>query len=249
LRKRARILGRPASKPAKAVESDGAGTNSAPNSEATTAAFLGSYGVKFPSTAEVKSADEAAQAAEKIGFPVVLKAVLPGVLHKSDVGGVKTGLGDADAVRAAARSVEQSVSAKLGSGKLAGYLVAQDLGRQRELFVGVRRDHSLGSIGVLGVGGVYAEAIGDTSVCLLPATADSVKLCLSKLRSRTMWGSFRGEPEVDPAKVADVLNQLGSALESQPDCTAIECNPVMPVGRDLLAVDAAMEFAGRESRY
>jgi acetyltransferase len=107
----------------------------------------------------------------------------------------------------------------------------------------VREDHTFGSIGVLGVGGVYAEAIGDTSVCILPATPQSVSACLAKLRSSHMWDEFRGEPELDRNEVAKLLNQLASALNSQEGCTAIECNPVMVVGHDLIAVDAAFEYS------
>jgi succinyl-CoA synthetase beta subunit len=199
--------------------------------------------VKFPKTVEAASAEEAVTAAERMGFPVVLKAILPGVLHKSDVGAVELGLANGEAVAGAARRIERSVSAKLGSGKVAGYLVAQDVGRQRELFVGIRKDYTCGYVGVLGVGGVYAEAIADTNVCLLPASTQSVELCLSKLRSKTMWTEFRGEPALDPARVAELLNQLATALTAQPQCTAIECNPVMVVGRDLLAVDAVLEYA------
>jgi hypothetical protein len=201
--------------------------------------------VRFPQTVEAKSVEDAITAEERIGFPVVLKAILPGVLHKSDVGAVELGLanGEAVAVADAARRIEHSVAAMLGAGKVSGYLVAQDLGRQRELFVGIRKDHTCGYVGVLGVGGVYAEAIADTNVCLLPASTESVKLSLSKLRSKTMWGAFRGEPALDPAKLAELLNQLAAALATHPTCTAIECNPVMLVGRDLLAVDAAIEYA------
>jgi hypothetical protein len=58
-----------------------------------------------------------------------------------------------------------------------------------------------------------------------------------------MWGDFRGEPALDHAALADLLNRLASALEAHPGCTAIECNPVMVVGRNLIAVDAAFEYA------
>jgi len=243
LRKRALFLERKSPEVTALPVAGKSGDQGKPQTEADAVNLLEKFGVKFPKTSEVKSIDQAAQAAEKIGFPVVLKGILPGVLHKSDLGAVKTGLADAEAVAKAAKDIERSVSSKLGAGKVAGYLIAQDLGRQRELFVGIRNDHTCGYVGVLGVGGVYAEAIADTNVCTLPASAQSVALCLSKLRSRKMWDEFRGEPALDHAKVAELLNQLMNALAAQAGCTTIECNPVMVVGRDLLAVDAVFEYA------
>jgi acetyltransferase len=243
LRKRAVHLARPQASAEAARANGHAARQGEPRTEADVAAYLADFGVSFPATAEVRTVEDAVRSASEIGFPVVLKAMLPGVLHKSDIGGVKTGLADAEAVRKAAQEIERNVSSSLGPDKLAGYLVARDLGRQRELFVGVRKDHTLGSVGVLGVGGVYAEAIGDTSVCLLPATADSVERCLNRLRSKAMWEDFRGASALDHSRVADVLNRLAGALASQEACTTIECNPVMVVGDELLAVDAAMEYA------
>jgi acyl-CoA synthetase (NDP forming) len=243
LRERGIYLASPVPEGTVPIAHASAGRQVKPQSEADAAGLLAGFGVKFPKTVEAASAEEAVTAAERMGFPVVLKAILPGVLHKSDVGAVELGLANGEAVAGAARRIERSVSAKLGSGKVAGYLVAQDVGRQRELFVGIRKDYTCGYVGVLGVGGVYAEAIADTNVCLLPASTQSVELCLSKLRSKTMWTEFRGEPALDPARVAELLNQLATALTAQPQCTAIECNPVMVVGRDLLAVDAVLEYA------
>jgi acetyltransferase len=244
LRKRQRFLDRTSDEPAGLpAPIDTSRTLSRPRSEAEASQYLATYGVKFPRAVEVKSLHDAVAAAEEVGFPVVVKGIMPGVLHKSDVGGVAVGLGDRETVAVAAQKMEQQVTSKLGAGALTGYLVTQDLGRRRELFVGVRKDHTFGSIGVLGVGGIYAEAIGDTSVCILPATSQTVSACLSKLRSSNMWNEFRGEPELERNEVAKLLNQLAGALNSQESCTAIECNPVMVVGRDLIAVDAAFEYS------
>jgi acetate---CoA ligase (ADP-forming) len=244
LRKRHKFLDRASVEPGGAIASDSTnGASGRPRSEAEASHYLAAYGVKFPRAVEVKSPHETIAAAEEVGFPVVLKGIIPGVLHKSDVGGVAVSLGDRESVAMAAQKMEKQVASKLGASALTGYLVTQDLGRRRELFVGVRKDHTFGSIGVLGVGGVYAEAIGDTSVCLLPATAQSVSACLSKLRSHHMWDEFRGDPELDRYEVAKLLNQLAGALNSQEGCTAIECNPVMVVGHDLIAVDAAFEYS------
>lgn len=216
---------------------------SRPSTETETSRLLSANGIRFAKNIEVRDAKAAVAAAEQIGFPVVLKAVLPGMLHKSDVGAVKTGLGNAAAVAAAASEIESSISAKLGDDKSGGFLVAQDLGRQRELLVGVRKDYTLGRVGVLGVGGVYAEAFADTNVCLLPASARRVKACLDQLRSSKMWSNFRGAAAIDHAQLATMLNQLAATLDAHPGCVAIECNPVMAVGSNLVAVDAAMEFA------
>ncbi|MEH2702226.1 MULTISPECIES: acetate--CoA ligase family protein [Rhizobium] len=203
---------------------------------------LRGYGIKFPQTILCPTAEDAAVAAEKIGFPVVLKAVLPGVLHKSDVGGVATGLGSMGATRNAANVMTSSIAEKLGADSQQGFLVSQDLGRRRELFIGVRRDDLLGSVGLLGFGGVYAEALHDTEICLLPASAERVMSSLSRLRSKTMWSAFRGDPAVSPEKIAGILNNLNAALRQNAEVGAIECNPVIAVGSELFAVDAAVEF-------
>lgn len=246
LRERGLYLGREPIQAAPPSVRGTSGDSVRPQSEVEAAQILQGFGVSFPKSAVTASADDAVRAAETMGFPVVLKAILPGLQHKSDVGAVKLGLFDARMVAQAVQDVERSVSAKLGTGKVMGYLVIQDLGRPREFFVGVRKDFTCGQVGVLGVGGVYAEAIADTNVCLLPASAQSVALCISKLRSKSMWGDFRGEPGLDHAAVANLLNRLAGALGAHPGCTAIECNPVMVMGRDLIAVDAAFEYA--ESR-
>ncbi len=213
-----------------------------PGTEADAARVLANVGVKFPRMMLADSAEDAVRSAESIGFPVVLKGVVPGLQHKSDLGAVKIGLSDARMVEQAARDILHGVSIHVGPKGLSGYLVAQDVGRGREFFVGVRRDFTCGAIGVLGVGGVYAEAIGDTNVCMLPASPLSVELCLNKLRSKHMWLEFRGEPALDHGQVADLLNRLANALEAHPGCTAIECNPVMVVGSELMAVDAAFYY-------
>ncbi|WP_244546613.1 acetate--CoA ligase family protein [Bosea sp. OK403] len=208
--------------------------------EATAVAYLSGFGIRFPKLELCQTGDEAAVAAKRIGFPVVLKAVLPGVMHKSDVGGVAVGLSSSAAVSEAATTMTGHVTAALGAGRQDGFLVSEDLGKRRELFVGVRKDSLMGAIGLVGFGGVYAEAVNDTAICLLPATPARVAACLERLQSKSMWTEFRGEPAVAPAKIAALLNALDRALAAD-RLTAIECNPVMIVGGDLIAVDAAIE--------
>lgn len=214
--------------------------------EVASYALLARHGVKTPEVLTAASPEEAAGLADTLGYPVVLKAVLPGVAHKSDVGGVRTGLGDAGAVRQAADGMAASVSRALGPRALAGFMVTRDLGRRRELIVGVRRDVSLNTLGIVGLGGVLTEALDDVAVCLLPATPQRVERALGRLKSARAWGAFRGEAAVPADAVATLLNQLQAALLSDPAIESVECNPVMVVNDQVVPVDAAIAVNNKE---
>lgn len=203
--------------------------------------LLQSFGVKLPEVRTTTSADELVAIADAIGYPVVIKAILPGVAHKSEVGGVRTGVTSAHAVQEAARDITQSVKNALGGKALGGFMVMRDLGRRRELIIGVRRDISLPTLGIIGLGGVLAEALDDVAVCLLPATPERVTRALERLSSARAWGAFRGEPAVSEFAIADLLNRLDQAVLSDKSIQSIECNPVLLVGTEIVPVDAAIE--------
>ncbi|CAE6854521.1 Trans-feruloyl-CoA synthase FCS1 [Paraburkholderia nemoris] len=211
--------------------------------EASAINCLEKAGIRFPKFEECQTSEEVAMAAGRIGFPVVLKAVLPGVLHKSDLGGVATGLGSIAETQRAAEEMSERITSQIGAHRQRGFLVCEDVGRHRELFAGVRTDSLMGTVGLIGFGGVYAEAVGDTSVCLLPATPERIAASFSRLRSASMWGEFRGEASVSMSAISQFLNKLNSALLNNASVTAIECNPVMTVGSELVAVDAAVEYS------
>lgn len=213
------------------------------STEAGAYQLLQRVGVKLPEVRTTSSADELVAMADAMGYPVVIKAVLPGVGHKSEVGGVRTGVTSSRAVREAANAITQSVEKALGTKALGGFMVMRDLGRRRELIVGVRRDISLPTLGIIGLGGVLAEALDDVAVCLLPATPERVTRALERLSSARAWGAFRGEPEVSASDLADLLNRLDQAVQSDASIQSVECNPVLLVGTDIVPVDAAVETA------
>ncbi|MDM9558751.1 acetate--CoA ligase family protein [Bordetella petrii] len=252
LRKRGRYLARDVDTHAEAARTDEpaarppAGASQDYATEVGAYALLARHGVKVPEVLTASDADQAVAMAERLGYPVVLKAVLPGVAHKSDVGGVRTGLGDATAVRRAADDISRNVAQALGSRALAGLMVASDLGRRRELIVGVRRDVSLRTLGLVGLGGVLAEALNDVAVCLLPATPQRVERALARLKSARAWAAFRGEPAVPADAIAALLNQLQAALLSDPAIASVECNPVMVIGDRVVPVDAAIAMHDKE---
>lgn len=211
------------------------------STEAAAYQLLQRFGVKLPEVRTTSSADELVAIADGMGYPVVIKAVLPGVAHKSEVGGVRTGVTSAHAVQEAALDITQSVGKALGAKALDGFMVMRDLGRRRELIVGVRRDISLPTLGIIGLGGVLAEALDDVAVCLLPATPERVTRALERLSSARAWGAFRGEPAVSVSGLAELLNRLDRAVQSDASIQSVECNPVLLVGTDIVPVDAAIE--------
>jgi acetate---CoA ligase (ADP-forming) len=245
LRQRGRYLARAAEAPfpvrrAALTATDPPEQSDGYDSEVAAYALLARHGVKLPAVLSAATPEAAAREADTLGYPVVVKAVLPGVAHKSDAGGVRTGLGDAASVREAAQGIASSVERALGAHALDGFIVMKDLGRRRELIVGVRRDVSLQTLGIIGLGGVLTEALNDVAIVLLPATPERVTRALARLTSAKAWGEFRGEPAVPVAALAELLNQLDAALQSSPVIDSVECNPVMVIGAEVVPVDAAI---------
>lgn len=210
-------------------------------SEASAVSILEGFGIEFPRLQIVSTEKDLLGAADNIGFPVVLKAVLNGVPHKSEVGAVVTGIPDATSLTSAAKSMKSNVAAALGTELRYDYMVIEDLGRNRELFVGVRKDRLLGRVGVIGFGGVLAEVVNDTQIVMLPATPRQVKIALEELKTAAMWRDFRGKGAVSPDDIARMLNKLAAALDALVDRQSIECNPVVVHGNRLVPVDAWIE--------
>jgi acetyl coenzyme A synthetase (ADP forming)-like protein len=185
----------------------------------------------------------AANAADRLGYPVVLKAVATGLLHKSDVGGVTLGLRDATAVRAAA-SVMSARIATAGHA-LEGFLVQSEIDDGLEALVGVSLDPSLGPLLVAGLGGVQVELLRDVSFRITPVSDVDAAEMADSLRSAKLFDGFRGSPPVDRRAFLDVIQRVSALVEAFPELVELEMNPlkVLPRGRGAIVVDARMRLA------
>ncbi len=192
-------------------------------------------GVAFPRAEFVPDVDEAVAAAERIGFPVVLKAL--GLAHKSDVGGVKLGLTDASSVRDA----YTDVVTRLGQRPVVVEAMAS--ARGVELIVGARHDLGAGPIVLVGLGGVQAEVSGDVVVGLGPVDRAGALAMLTRLRGLPLLTGFRGSAPVDLDAVADVVAAVSSVLARHPEIDALELNPVLASAEGAVALDAHLEWA------
>ena len=204
-------------------------------------ALLAAGGVPFVAAETVGTADEAAAAAARLGYPVVVKAL--GLLHKSDAGGVVMGVRDEPALRVAVAALRD----RLAPPALSVERMAP-IGDGVELLIGARRDARFGPIALAGLGGVYAEALGDVAVALAPLDAAGAEGLLRSLRAAPLLLGVRGRPPVDLGAAARALSALSAVAAAHPEIAEIEVNPLLALPDGALGLDAriVLQPAGAE---
>ena len=202
-------------------------------------ARLQAAGLRFPRARRVETCEEAIDAARAVGFPVVLKAL--GLLHKSDAGGVALGLGDEAAVAAAWHSMT-------GRLRPPGLVVEHEVerGGAVELIIGCRRDPDFGPVALVGLGGVYAEVLGDVRTALAPVTPDEALAMLSELRGAALLDGARGRVPLDGASAARALADLSRFAAEHPEVAEVEVNPLLAAPGGVTALDARLVLDGLE---
>ena len=210
-------------------------------SEAASKQLVGSYGVPVLQEHVVATPDEAAEAAERIGFPVAVKLCGDAIAHKTERGLVRLGDGTAYAVRTAA--VELLAAAMPADGAV-GVLVAPMVRGTRELIAGLQRDPRFGMTVMLGVGGVLAEAVADVVFRLVPIDRDDAADMIDDLSTQALLGPFRGEPPVDREQLIAVLTGLSDLAAARPDVASVDLNPLIVTAGAPVAVDALVVLDG-----
>jgi acyl-CoA synthetase (NDP forming) len=201
---------------------------------------LRKLGIKTPEGALATTPDEAAHIAAQIGYPVVMKAQAATLAHKSEVGGVLLNIGDEPALRAAWQQLYANVARADASLVLDGVLVEAMGERGLELVVGASRDAQWGPILMVGLGGVWVEALGD--VQLLPPNLPQAAIIdkLRSLKASKLLTGFRGTPAVDLEAVAQVVATVGQLMLARLDITEVDINPLVAYasGKGVIALDA-----------
>jgi acetyltransferase len=184
-------------------------------------------------------AQQAAQAAEAMGYPVVLKISGPGILHKTDVGGVRLNLTDAEQVRTACDEIFASVRDKMGPDvEIWGVLVQKMLDVGKEVIIGMTRNPTFGPLLMFGLGGIYTEALRDVSFRLAPIRENVAGEMVRGIRSYRLLEGVRGEPPSDTKAVAECLMRLSQLVTRHEQIKELDLNPVMVYARGQGAVIA-----------
>jgi acetyltransferase len=202
------------------------------------ARLVSHYGVPVLPAALAGSCAEALQAAERLGYPVVLKRHAAGVVHKTESGGVHLDLRTRDDVTAAYAAVARAAGATAPGVRLTPYRRGGI-----EVLIGARRDPELGPLLVVGAGGVLAEALGDVAIRTLPCPPGELRSMLEETRLPALLAGMRGAPAADVAALLAALAGLARLIAALPEVADVEVNPLRCAADGCLALDARVLVA------
>ncbi len=208
--------------------------------------LLAEFGIPLAPTLAAADAEQAVRAAEQLGYPVVLKIDSGDIAHKTDVGGVRLGCGDATAVRQACREMLDDVRRVAPSAHIDGILVQQMIAGGTEMIVGVKSDPVAGPAVVCGFGGIFVELLRDVAVRVLPIRQADAMEMIAELRGSTILSGVRGRAPADVAALADALVGVATlAATHRERLRSLDINPlvVLADGHGVVAVDWLVEFA------
>jgi len=202
--------------------------------------ILEAYGFVTPKGSIATTAEQAANIANQLGFPVVLKIWSPDIIHKSDVGGVQIGLESLKEVMDAFDLMMYRIPKKLPDADILGVLVQEMCGSGKEVILGMKRDPRFGPLMMFGMGGTMVEVLKDVSFYLAPLTAEEARQMLISTKTYQILKGVRGEEGVDIDAVAEGLQRLSQLVTEFAEIQEMDINPyvVGPKGSTPVAVDA-----------
>ena len=198
--------------------------------------LLSDYGLKTTRDAIVHTAEEALEQADVFGYPVALKLSGQEFLHKTELGGVKLNLESETSLRDAVEDFKQRFE------EPTPLLISEHVKSTRELIAGVTRNDEYGLTLAFGIGGIFAEVIGDVVFRLLPISEAEINSMFEDLIYKEFLGPFRGEPETDLNALSDALMAVGKCALDRDDVASIDVNPILISGGLPIAVDALVEL-------
>jgi len=189
--------------------------------------LLKSYGFNTLPTELSTSADEAAEIADKIGYPVVMKIISPQIIHKSDAGGVKVGLKTADEVKAAFDTITANAAAYNADAEITGVLIQKMAPSGQEVILGVNRYPIFGPLLMFGLGGVFVEVFKDVAFRLAPVGRNTARRMIKSIKGYKLFTGFRGKAEADVDAIEKLLTCLSDMVIEHPEIQELDINPLL----------------------
>jgi acyl-CoA synthetase (NDP forming) len=185
-----------------------------------------------------KKAEEAAEFAEKIGFPVVMKIVSPDIVHKSDVGGVIVGLKDVQSIKKAYKQILDNVKKHEPKAKIVGILIEEMAPSSTEVIVGSIKDPQFGPALMFGLGGIFVEVLKDVTFRIAPVTEDEACEMISEVRAYPLLKGYRNTPPADIDAIVKILLNTSKLVVEHQEIKELDLNPILVYEKGAKTVDA-----------
>ncbi|MDD1696110.1 MAG: acetate--CoA ligase family protein, partial [Methanoregula sp.] len=207
-------------------------------SEAEGYALLKKEGLPVPEFFVVRTRDEAAKAADDIGYPLVMKVISAQISHKSDAGGVIANISSSDDAKKAFDVISHNVNSFDPSAVIDGIIIEQQKKNGLEILVGGKIDPTFGKVLTIGMGGTLVELIRDVSLRILPVSPEDIDAMIQELKGYPLIKGFRNNPPADKKGLIDLIETVSRFFMNSPDVVEFDLNPVFLYEKGLCVVDA-----------
>ena len=200
--------------------------------------LLASAGVPVAETQLAITADEAVNAAEEIGYPVVMKIVSPEIAHKSDVGGVVVGVENSDDVRSIFEEINRSDADKAPQAEIDGVAIQAMVPQGTEIIVGSTTDEQFGPVMMFGLGGVFVEILEDVAFRIVPLEPKDASDIVREIKGFPLLDGARGREKADLDSLENLILKVSNLVDENPQIAELDLNPVFAYSDGVVAVDA-----------
>nr|WP_319540582.1 acetate--CoA ligase family protein [uncultured Methanospirillum sp.] len=207
-------------------------------SEAEGYDLLNRYGIPTPKYRIVTRAEDAGEAAEAIGFPVVMKIISPQIIHKSDAGGVIVGVGTKEAAQSAFNLIVSGARAYNPQAEISGVIVENQASPGLELIIGGKTDPTFGKVITFGVGGTLVELMKDVTLRILPIDEEEIRAMVKEINSYPLITGYRGSKPKDEEVLIQIIKNICKMFLDQTELREFDVNPIRLYDSGACAVDA-----------
>jgi len=195
------------------------------------------YKIPFVNAKLVKKVEEAADFADKVGYPVVLKIVSKDVVHKTDVGGIILNIKNSQEVEKAFRLIINNVKKHVPKARIDGMLVYKMVEDGIEVIIGGKKDVQFDQIIMFGLGGIFTEVLKDVSFRVVPIDKEDAEEMVKEIKGHEILKGYRGKA-CDTDALVDILQKTSKLLDENREIKELDINPVMALKKGAVAIDA-----------
>ena len=189
--------------------------------------ILDAYGFPLPKSALASTEDEAVDAANEIGYPIVMKIASPQIVHKSDAGGVKVNLANDDDVRNGFKTIMDNAKKYDSNAEIKGVLIVEMVKGGKEMIIGSKLEPGMGPVVMLGMGGIYVEILKDVTFRLAPLTDQEANDMIASIKTKKLLEGVRGEKPSDKNKLSECIQRLSQLVTDFKEIKELDMNPVL----------------------